>query len=191
MKNLQINQELTQLFRQHPALLVSLVYVIASSIGMFYARSYIGQFGINVFHYAQIGDFLLASLKEPVTWLLSIAAVLAVSLDSAMSRRCEKKGPPRWLKWYGNRYYRSINVFIAIAAIVGLLFGYSIYQANQNFAGNGKNITVQISGQTTPTSRQLLGTTGQFIFLFDANSRKVSIHPNEAIESLSFITPKR
>ena len=48
------------LLRKHPALLVSVVYVIASTIGMLYSWDFLRLFGINVFNYAQIGDFLLA-----------------------------------------------------------------------------------------------------------------------------------
>jgi hypothetical protein len=51
--------------REHPALLVSTFYLAASFVGMFYSRAFLRRFGINVFNYAQISDFLLASLKEP------------------------------------------------------------------------------------------------------------------------------
>ncbi len=86
------------LLRQHPALLVSAVYVIASIIGMLFSWDYLRLFGINVFNYSQIGDFLLASLKEPFTWVIVIMAVLLVMGDNAMSRRVERSGKRRFLK---------------------------------------------------------------------------------------------
>ena len=44
------------LLRKHPALLVSGLYVVASTIGMLYSWDYLRLFGINVFNYAQIGE---------------------------------------------------------------------------------------------------------------------------------------
>ena len=82
----------TALLREHPALLVSVVYVAASTIGMAYSWAFLRHFGINIFNYAQIGDFLLASLKEPSTWLLVFPTLripgelLLQSLTSVTSR---------------------------------------------------------------------------------------------------------
>ncbi|MGI9225435.1 MAG: hypothetical protein ACR2QX_13205, partial [Woeseiaceae bacterium] len=63
------------------------LYVAASIIGMFYSWAFLRRFGINVFNYAQISDFLLVSLKEPFTWGLVILAIVLVMLDNASSRR--------------------------------------------------------------------------------------------------------
>ena len=95
------------LLREHPALLVTGVYIIASTIGMLYSWDYLRMFGINVFNYAQIGDFLLASLKEPYTWLIVIVSVLLVLADNAMSRRAARRDRPRFLRWYASPGYRQ------------------------------------------------------------------------------------
>ena len=55
---------------EHPAFLVSGLYLVASLIGLVYSWTFLNAFGINVFRYAEMSDFLLASLKEPVTWVL-------------------------------------------------------------------------------------------------------------------------
>jgi len=94
--NDNVNSRLYSVFREHPALLVSAFYVAASSIGMFYFWDYLRRFGVNVFNYAQISDFLLASLKEPFTWGLVVIAVSLVMVDNAASRRVESKGPGKW-----------------------------------------------------------------------------------------------
>ena len=116
------NARLWALFRDHPALLVSAFYVAASVIGMFYAWAFLREFGINVFNYSQISDFLLASLKEPLTWALVVLAVGLVLLDNASSRRVERKGPSKWLRWYGSPRYRFINNFAAIYIVLTFIF---------------------------------------------------------------------
>ena len=64
---------------EHPALFVSGIYFVASLIGLVYSWAFLRAFGINVFRYAEISDFLLASLKEPFTWFLAIFAVILVA----------------------------------------------------------------------------------------------------------------
>ena len=80
-----------KLIKDHPALLVSGLYVAASIVGMFYSWAFLRRFGINVFNYAQISDFLLVSLKEPFTWALVILAIVLVMLTTMEPRMAEPK----------------------------------------------------------------------------------------------------
>ena len=178
------------LFRRHPALIASALYVIASVIGMFYSWSYLHQFGVNVFNYAQIGDFLLASLKEPFTWGLVILALVLVGFDNAMSRRVQNKSPGRLLRWYGLPRYRQINNFVALAIIAFFIHGYAQIQARDTRDGNGKFVDVIFADNAMATSAILIGTTGQFVFLFDVDTERVDIHPIENIHSISFPAPE-
>jgi len=177
------------LLREHPALLVSVVYVAASTIGMVYSWDYLRRFGINVFNYAQIGDFLLASLKEPFTWLLVIAALALMVFDNTMSRRAQKKVKSRWLRWYGSELYRSINYLVAIGMILLFLHVYASDRVEETRAGMGEAVRVLLTDGSPPKEALLLGTTGQFIFLFDAATGRVDIHPNENVQTISFKAP--
>jgi len=77
---------------EQPAILVSGLYLVASVIGLVYSWAFLHGFGINVFRYAEISDFLLPSLKEPFTWVLAIFGVAMFLIDNAMSRRLEARG---------------------------------------------------------------------------------------------------
>lgn len=55
---------ISAVLQKHPALMVSALYVVASMVGMLFSWDYLRHFGINVFNFAQIGDFLLASLER-------------------------------------------------------------------------------------------------------------------------------
>jgi hypothetical protein len=177
---------LQRIFREHPALLVSAFYVAASVIGMFYSWAYLSRFGINVFNYAQLGDFLLASLKEPSTWALVFLAAALVLIDNASSRRLEKRGLGKWLGWYGSPRYRFVNNFVAIAMILGFIFVYAHSQARDTKSGEAKLVDVTFAEGGEVKTSTLIGTTGQFIFLYDVNTARVDIHPIESIHSISF-----
>lgn len=176
--------------REHPALLVSALYVASSAIGMFYSWIYLRHFGINVFNYAQLSDFLLASLKEPLTWGLVVLAVLLVQSDNAMSRRVERKGPSRWFRWYGSPRYRLVNNLGATILVLGFIYIFASEKARDTLDSEGKIVDVVFAEDGAVTSALLLGTTGQFVFLFDAGNAHVGIHPFENIHSISFGIPE-
>ena len=183
-------QWLRSVLREHPALLVSALYIASSVIGMFYAWAYLRFFGINVFNYAQISDFLLASLKEPFTWGLVVLAVLMVQSDNAMSRRVERKGPGKWSRWYGSQRYRTVNNFAVILLVLMFIYTFAILQARDVHDGEGKIVDVVFTDAHDRVTSILLGTTGQFVFLFDAESAGVDVHPIENIHSISFQAPE-
>ncbi|MDJ0793777.1 MAG: hypothetical protein QNI98_05975 [Woeseiaceae bacterium] len=180
------NSDITRIFREHPALLVSAFYVAASVIGMFYAWSYLRQFGLNVFNYAQISDFLVASLKEPITWACVFVIVGFISLDNISSRRVERKGPSKWFRWYGSPKYRHFNNYAAMLLVLYAIYGWAHHKADITRAGEGKFVDVTYADGDSATSRMLLGTTGQWVFLYDHLTERVEVHPLESIDSIAF-----
>jgi uncharacterized membrane protein len=178
------------LLKQHPALIVSALYLAASVIGMFYAWAFLRRFGINVFNYAQVSDFLIASLKEPFTWALVVLAVILVLLDNANSRRAGKKSLSKWWAWYGSPRYRMVNNFAAIYMVLLFIYSFATLQARETREGDGKIVDVMFAESGAVTTAILLGTTGQFVFLFDDRTERVDIHPIENIHSISFHAPR-
>jgi len=174
------------IFREHPALLVSAFYVAASSIGMFYSWAFLRRFGINVFNYAQLSDFLLASLKEPSTWALVALAALLVYFDNASSRRVEKKQPSKLFRWYGTPRYRFVNNFAAMTMVLIFIYSFASRQAHATKEGEGKLVDLTFAESGEVKTSTLLGTTGQFVILYDADTERVDIHPIEGIHSISF-----
>ena len=177
------------LLREHPALLVSGIYVFASLVGMLFAWSYLRQFGVNFFDYAQVSDFLLASLKEPMTWVIVVLAVLMMVSDNALSRRWQQKKRVRFLRWYGSPRYRSLNFLILFLVIAYLIQVYARVKADLTMGGRGTSVEVLAADAAAPREALLLGTTGQFLMLYDANTRRVTIHPHENVQSVTILLP--
>ncbi len=180
---------LAAVLRKHPALLISLLYVIASTIGMVFSWDYLRRFGINVFDYAQIGDFLLASLKEPATWALVAAAAALVIADNAFGRVWQRRERSRWMRWYGSYRYKMLNYVTAFVMVVIFISAYARHKANLTYAGSGKVIEYQLTNSNTRRSAIMLGTTAQFVFMFDATTQKVSVLPYESIRVITFPAP--
>ena len=180
------NSRLAAILREHPALLVSAFYLAASSIGMFYSWAFLRRFGINVFNYAQISDFLLASLKEPFTWGLVFLAVALVLMDNRQSMRVERKQPGKLWAWYGSPRYRFVNNFAAILMVLVFIFAFANKKADDTLDGEGKLVDVTFAESADEEQYTLLGTTGQFVFLYDVEVERVHIHPFEAVSEIAF-----
>lgn len=173
------------LFRRHPALLVSAFYVVASFVGMLFAWDYLRHFGINVFHYAQVSDFLMASLKEPITWAIVLLSLLLMLSDNAMSRRWQKGDRPRWLRWYGSPRYRAFNYIVVIGVVTYLIHVYATLKVQLTERGRGEQVLIQLTDSDSAVQRTLLGTTGTFIFVYDVDARQATALPVENVLSIS------
>jgi len=178
-----------QALAEHPALLFSAIYFTVSSIGLVYSWAFLRAFGINVFRYADISDFLMASLKEPFTWLLAMLAVLLVALDNAMSLRVQQSNPNRFFQWYGSERYRQINALVAMFLIVIFLFSYATTKERQIRDGGGDIFSVHLADSSPPKQLVMLGTTARFVFLYDQVAERVDIHPNESILKITKLSP--
>jgi len=174
---------------EHPALLVSAIYFVASLIGLVYSWAFLRAFGINVFRYAEISDFLLASLKEPFTWILAILAVILAAFDNAMSLRVQRRGPSRFFRWYGSERYRQINYLVSVFLVVFLLFSYATMKERGIRDGEGEVLSVHLTDSSSPKQLVMLGTTARFVFLYDHVAERVDIHPNESILMISKTSP--
>ena len=187
--NSDSESRLFAVFREHPALIATGLYVLASFVGMFWSWAYLRHFGINVFNYAQISDFLLASLKEPFTWVLVVLAFAMVQADNAYSRRVGRRSRTKWFRWYGSSSYRMINNVGAIALIGAFIFVYATLEAEDTRDGEGDSVDVIFEEGGVAKTATLLGTTSLFVFLYDPATERVDIHPFEAIHSISFQSP--
>lgn len=185
-----MNETIKKILSDHPALVVSGFYVAASVVGMFYSWVFLREFGINVFNYAQVSDFLLASLKEPMTWALVLLAGMLVHLDNMSSRRFgRRENRSKWVAWYGTPRYRFFNNFAVVALVALYIYVFAWDQARDTRAGSGKIVDVMFADSGAATSALMLGTTGQFVFLYDDTTERVDIHPIENIHSISFRAP--
>ena len=156
---------LITILRDHLAVLVSALYVAASVIGMLWSWIFPQYFDVDFFDYAQVSDFLLASLKEPFTWVLVFAAVALVMADNALSRRFERKLKTKWLAWYASPRYRSANFLAAVLLVALFIFFYAAEEAKDVKNGEGQRVMVTLADVGTAEGPIFLATTGQFILL--------------------------
>ena len=192
-------QTVTGFLRQHPGLVVSLIYLTVSLIGLLFSYSLFREFGINIFLYAEISDFLLAALREPMTFAVAGVAILTGVLLFALSNLefwWYRRHPPK--SRFGENYHRlsqamynsfwtRVAVFVLYAYLFLSLYGE--YKSEQIRSGHGDEIQLFIAGDTEGSSTLrstgrtgiLLGTTNKFVFVYDPTAGTTNVIPNESI----------
>ena len=150
MSDRELSSWTRRMLVEQPAIIVSGLYLVASVIGLVYSWTFLHGIGINVFRYAEISDFLLASLKEPFTWALAIFAVALFSADNAMSRRLEARGLSRFFRWYGSERYRQTNYLALAMMIIVFLLAYATSKELSIRDGEGDVVIVDLTDASPP-----------------------------------------
>ena len=79
-----ITESLLKYFKEHPTFGSFLLYLIGTSIGIFYEGFLLAKFDIYVFHYTKTYEYFLFSLKA---WPLTITIISCLLLIVFLSSR--------------------------------------------------------------------------------------------------------
>jgi hypothetical protein len=187
--------ETRNLFVEHPALGVTLGYLVISLLGLSYEWTLFRHFGINYFHYAEVTDFLMGAFREPITLVLSLTALMVgafVHYTSRLERWLMTRRPPK--SWLGRKYRAFAMSRFSDWTPVIFFVGYSVMfvwiyadnRAEEFRGGDGAPITVEVveSGSARPPASSptlMLGTSSRFIFVYRPKEQISEIIPHENI----------
>ena len=190
----------SRLTREHPALVLSAAYLFATGLGMLSSWTFYDRFGLNIFHYAQISDFILSAVRNPLAALAILLAVPAVWVimrtDQWMTRFWWYKyvlGLPAPLR----RLSRTRGALLIYLGLYGWVCSlvYSRWMATRVRAGEVTSVEAQLQqgtylgrDATVPFRTGLLGTTTAYVFLYDDDSGTVTVVP---VENLALMTVRR
>jgi hypothetical protein len=183
---------LVAFLRRHPGVWVPALYLFASTVGTLDAWSYFRAFGINVFLYSDVADFLLASLREPGGWVIVALSAAIAAMDQWGSRRAARSTSiPRWLRWVGSPRYRQASWAAGLALFVAYIVLLGGVRADAVLDGSrGREVRVVLADDAaTSKTAVALGSTVRFLFLYDRTNRIVSIHPYENVLSIDSAVP--
>ena len=181
-------------FRDHPAIVGTLIYLQVTSIGVIYSWTLYAQFDINIFDFAESNDFLLAAFKEPFAFFMSMLALLYaatyVVLIMIWSRiRRQRLGPS---------YSLSTNLAVVLLVIAIVVTPFPGYFYGKNTAASlpddkDRKVTIQYragSGATTVTTKSkvtLIGTTENYSLFYDTETNHSFVIPHAQLVSIEFL----
>lgn len=174
--------------------IVPLAYAFMVAIGMLFEYHRYKAFGINIFQYADIFDFLIAPFKDfniiGALFLITLSMCLGHSLDKFM-----RKWPKLYhvanfgmskKSWFDN-YVRATFILL----IFSLLFyaSSSLALRNSNRVKSNNNKVKLLFADNEKMEANLIGKTKEVVFLFSNN--QVTIIPSTAfIKKIEFKNDK-
>jgi len=164
--------------------IISIFYLLAVGIGMLFNSQKYSEFGINIFDYADIFDFLVAPFSDIIILLFAIGSCFFAYLIFLFDYWWMKKYPKFYSKiafgWEKKKWYNSFRYTMFLI----ILFSYLDYSAD--IYGQ---LTAKKTKKQTPISLRfsdneikkgiVIGQTKQVIFLLE--NKKVKVIPFTAI----------
>lgn len=186
--------------RQHPALVLSVLYLLASTCGLMYIHALLAQFEIDGLQHIELADFFLAVIAKPTP----LVAWLGISLLVYGFYLLDKRMRGRW-SWYCRFSDLSSKPFFKFNPLLVfvLMFGFFLYwyamivaQSDSTSIKEGKGPGFKVFTQypigypkKMPTRLilddvQIIVSTSRYLWLFDKNNQQVLMLPHANVASI-------
>jgi hypothetical protein len=173
-----------QVVHDNPTLVSSLLYLYVTGTGILYSFILYRQFRINIFDYSEIGDFLLAGLRNPLALLfvafqVGLLLLLITITNPQPSRRTVRSSDET-----SARDVRRMTTLFVLLIIIGagigsiglpILSAGRVAQAIKD--GGQTSVEVRYSSSTdaadqvTKPGLELIGATQKVVFFYEANDK--------------------
>ena len=204
-----VTRDWLTVLQEHWGLAISIAYVYTSYTGMVISYFHFQNFGINVFEFAELNDFLLAAFRQPkslVVTMFFIAYVWAVFyflpkyLAKVVARPSSLPKSFRLVRIPNltpllSRRYRRLWKSIFVAMLVG-----TPYFANKNSPNSNEFQEAEISIRGIKNNADdaqqynkfcLIGTTEKYVFFVERDdSKNVLIAPVTSIQLIRLLDSK-
>lgn len=157
--------------------IIMLSYIIIVGIGMLFTYMKYSEFGINIFDYADIFDFLIAPFSDPRIVLFSIASTLFVFILSKFQILYQRKLPKLYSKvnfgldkksWFNTFKYILFTILALFYLFVSSLF-YGELSKEQTLQSPQLSLTYS---DNQSIKGQMIGKTANIIFLLQGEKVK-------------------
>lgn len=153
---------------KEPQILISLLYALAVGIGMIFNYSKYKLYGINIFDYADLTDFLLAPFSDLTILFSSISllifAFIFYYLDAAIKAKYPKFYDFNFLK---KVKYANLSALITLAVFITAITVFAKQYSKKQFKNidQEKNITIQTKNNII--KGKYLGKTKDVLFVIE------------------------
>lgn len=184
-------QMIQKLVREDTSLFLTLLYLLLIVIGLLFSSFYYIGFQINIFEFADLSDFLLAPIAQPLVLVFSVISLFLAYQAIRFTEYMDKKFP-RYATWWNMgfkvgtpeylRYWRlsAVGAFISYLVIAAYFFG--VYRSEMIFKSEDRKIVLEPAGNGTEASlRQVyfLGKTASWIFISEGKGKPIECLPIE------------
>ncbi|MFT5521024.1 MAG: hypothetical protein ACI9IA_001624 [Enterobacterales bacterium] len=178
-------------FREHPTMLLTFCYFVITVLGVLYSYYYYKEFGINIIKFADLSDFLLASVLEPQTLILFLGVIMLTIVNILLEAFLKKR-----FKSYSKfstdmlkaKYTEPVAYILVITIITATMTSaLASKNADKIKSGNFDEYQVRIADPGTLIADQslaLLGSTSRYIYFYHIKNSEALVIP---VENVSFM----
>ena len=157
---------------------LSVFYLILVGIGMLFSYKKYSRFGINIFQYSDIFDFLLTPFRDLSIFIFSLISISLVFLVYKVDKFTKKKFPKYYKSKYRVGLMRSQPVLSLTITFILYLFIFSGKYGKyieKRILKNPKSIEIVLNNEETKNGN-LIGKNNGYVFLLE-NDSEVNIYP--------------
>jgi len=172
----------------NPTLALTLLYLYVTAVGMLYAAVLYGRFGINIFDYSEIPDFLLAAFKNPIVLLLTGFQVFLfygyIVMLTFRKQRVHERQEAR------ERVWAIVVSTLSGVAFLGVTCTFALVTASSFKNGNKSAVEVRYrsfsgsAGQVTVPGLEFIGATQRAAFFYDVDDKRTIVIPQSQLVSI-------
>jgi hypothetical protein len=170
---------------------ITIGYLLIVVMGMMFEYRYYEEFGINIFEYSDILDFLLAPAKNLEVILFALSTLILIGILFLIDDLWKKKRPASYKRFnFGMEKYRPIMMIIGF--IVLLNTASQIYADMQfsNFKKYHKTIELIFESGEKKLTGNIIGKNSDYIFLQTADSTIKAIPILTDVQEIIISKPK-
>lgn len=198
-------RKLATFITTHPGLAIFLVYGLIAIAGFIYLITFYQYFNLDVIVYLELADILTAGIKDPLVMLMVLGSFavsfffwLIAYVSAPFSAWLDKKFDKGFLRFIPHLVgVKSIKIFWRITIVVLTLYFFmfiSVHSKNKaELIKNQKINLIKVESDAISNNNHqysLLGTSINYIFLYNHDESNTLIIPLENVRSLKPILRK-
>jgi len=182
------------LLKENWAWAAPLIYIYVTIVGMVQAWFQFRAFGINVFEFSELNDFLLAAFREPLSFLAILGIIAYGGIGMGVTKiveRIRKAKSGQSLSWIHKFQRWMMNVTFILLVLIAPYFGpLTLHKGygdewKEDFLSNPdrkvkatfKDMDKYESNAGWVDNLVLIGTTDKYVFFFDESKREILTAP--------------
>jgi hypothetical protein len=182
---------LKEFFLANSTVVLSVLYVYVTAVGMLHSATLYRNFGITIFDFSEIGDFLLAAFKKPLALLLGVLqAFLYGAIALSTLRYIKVYEAPNAIEKY--KRWTTVALSATLIVLGSVLPPYVTATFMASSIKHREHPTVDVryrsfsgsAGQVTEPDLKLIGATQKAVFFYDVSDKRTLVIPQTQIVSM-------
>lgn len=160
--------------------MLSILYLLMIGIGMLFNYYKHAEFGINIFQYADILDFLIAPFEDSGIIVMSIFSLMIPLIIFGLDRASHKRYPKIYSKvnfgWDKKPWYNLLRIFMFLFLCLYFIFEFALgYGRYMKRVVEKQNPIIVVFADNTTRTGKMIGKTKEVLFVLE--NEKVSVIP--------------